>query len=87
MAQTPLSAGATGFEPVSDFDATSTGACACEFCQGYRAAQALHSGRSNRLDVASLDPDLQRVIAGWDAQPEAIRQEIGALVGAEKAGG
>ena len=32
--------GATGFEPVSEIDATANGFCGCDFCQGYRAANA-----------------------------------------------
>ncbi|HEX3655637.1 MAG TPA: hypothetical protein VHV55_07520 [Pirellulales bacterium] len=37
--------------------------------------------RSNCLDVASLDTDLQRVIAAWHVLPEAIRAAIMALIG------
>jgi hypothetical protein len=72
--------GATGFEPVSEIDATTNGSCGCEFCQGYRAANALHSRHSNCLDVALLDADLQRVIAAWDGLPAAIRRAALALI-------
>jgi hypothetical protein len=81
MLQAFIDVGATGFEPVGDFDGSGNAACACEFCQGYRAARALHSGRFNCLNVASLDPDLQRVITAWDALPEAMRTVVIALVG------
>jgi len=58
-----------GIEPVGDIDATTGGICDCEFCEGYRAAMTLHSGRSNWLDVAFLDADLQRIIAAWNKLP------------------
>jgi len=83
----PLSTWATGFEPVGDFDGSDNSDCGCDFCQGYRAARALHSGRSNCLDVASPDTDLQQVIGAWDGLPEAIRKAIMVLVGVQKSGG
>jgi hypothetical protein len=46
-----------------------------------RAANALHSGRFQWLQTALNDADLQRVIATWDAMPEAIRIAVMALVG------
>jgi hypothetical protein len=73
-----------GIEPASDSDASAESLCSCEFCQGYRAARALHSDRSNCLDVASLDHDLQEVIAVWGKLPKRIRATIMAL--AETAG-
>jgi hypothetical protein len=76
--------GATGFEPGVDFDASAYDTCDCEFCQGYRAANALHSGHSNCLDVASLDADLRRVIAAWARLPEAIRNAVVALAASQK---
>lgn len=70
-----------GFEPAGDFDATTDGQCSCEFCQGWRAANALHSEVTSCPEVASADPELQRVVASWDALPEAIRAAVLALIG------
>ncbi len=70
-----------GFEPVAAFDATANGSCACELCQEYLAAIALHSACSNCLAVASFDVDLQCVVASWVTLPEAIRMAVMTLVG------
>jgi hypothetical protein len=48
--------------------------------QGYRAANALHARHSNRLDLASPDTDLQRLIATWGLLPEGIRAAVIALI-------
>ena len=70
-----------GFEPTRNLDGTDDDVCGCEFCQGYRAARALYFGRSNCLDVASLDADLREVVAAWDGLPEALRRAVMALIG------
>jgi hypothetical protein len=70
-----------GFEPTRNFDVTDDGVCDCEFCQGYRAARALHVGSLNCPALASLDADLHHVIAAWGTLPEAIRRAVMALIG------
>ncbi len=69
----------TGVESTSDFDAIDDGECGCEFCQGFRAARALHSGRSSWHDLALLDAGLQRIIAAWGSLPKNIRAAMMAL--------
>jgi hypothetical protein len=54
--------------------------CGCDKCDHPRAARALHSGGPNCHFLASLDPDLQRVIEAWDSLPEAIRRATLALI-------
>jgi hypothetical protein len=73
-----------GFEAGGEFDVTADSTCDWDFCQGYRAANALHSGRSNCAHVAPLNANLQRVIAVWDSLPKNILAAIVAL--AETAG-
>jgi hypothetical protein len=65
---------ATGIEPASCGESTVNGDCGCVECQPPCAARALHSGGLNCQCLASLDPDLQRVIAAWDELPPAIRK-------------
>ena len=67
---------AAGFEPVAEFAATADGDCLCDFCQGWRAANALQTGGCKSPDLASLDSDLRRVISAWDGLPDAIRRAI-----------
>ena len=67
--------------PAVDSDGSDEPCCGCEFCQGYSAAIALHTGLANCHAVASFDADLQRVIAAWGTLPEPMRQAIMALVG------
>ena len=71
---------AAGIEPASCAESTLNGDCACVKCQHPCAAEALHSGGLNCHFLASLDADLQRVIAAWDALPTAIRMAIGILL-------
>jgi hypothetical protein len=49
--------------------------------RGVRAGRALHADCPRWLDLASLDADLQRVIAAWGGLPEAIRTAIADLIG------
>jgi hypothetical protein len=70
-----------GVEPGSQTDVTPDNECTCESCQGWRAALALQSGRSDCHALASLDADLQRVIAAWDELPSHIRKTILASLG------
>ena len=77
----PLPRVAAARRPVGDFDATGSGACACNFCQGWRAANALRTAGSESPDVASFDSDLERVTAVWGDLPVVIRQAVLALIG------
>jgi len=73
--------GATGFESAGDFDVTADWECPCDFCLGWRAANALQNNGSRCLDVASFDGDLQQVISSWDGLPEPMRRAIMAIIG------
>jgi hypothetical protein len=75
--------GATGFEAEADSDVINDGNCLCNFCRGWRAANALQKDGSKCPDLASFDADLQRVISAWGRLPEAIRRAILALIGTE----
>jgi hypothetical protein len=71
----------SGIEPAFNSDATDFLPCGCVNCQQCRAARALHLGCPDWLYVASADADLQRVIAAWDALPQAIRAAVMAVIG------
>ena len=70
-----------GLEPTEDLDTTAVAAYGCVICPRCRAARALQTGHLGWLDLASLDGDLQRVIAAWGGLPSAIREVLLALVG------
>ena len=74
---------AAGIEPASYGELTVDGDCGCVECQPPCAARALHSGGLSCQCLASLDPDLQRVIAAWDGLPAVIRKATLALIGSE----
>jgi hypothetical protein len=74
--------GDRGVEPLGDFDAKRNSASTSIDRQQGAAARALHSGGPNCHCLASLDADLQRVIAAWDGLPTAIRRATLALIGA-----
>src|SRR5580700_2830523 len=65
-----------GLEPFGESDVTRDSTCTCDFCQGWRAANALQNDGSKCPDLAQIDADLQRVISAWDGLPEAIRRAI-----------
>ncbi len=71
---------AAGIEPASDFDGTAETPCDCVKCKDARAAQALHLGRSNWLDLSSIDADLLTVVLAWEKISEPIRKAIVSLV-------
>jgi len=73
--------GATGFEAADRISATADGECTCDFCQGWRATNALQNGGSSCHVLASADADLQRVVGAWDRLPAAMRKAVLALVG------
>jgi hypothetical protein len=71
---------AAGIEPSDDFGATDSSVCDCENCQQCRAAYALHLECFKGHLLASLDADLQRVIAAWERLPESIRVAALAII-------
>jgi hypothetical protein len=56
-----------GLEPLGDFDAKLISASTSIDHQQGAAARALHPGSLDCRCLASLDPDLQIVIAAWGA--------------------
>jgi len=76
----------TEFEPAGDFDVTADWECPCDFCQGWRAANALQTDGSNCLDLASSDGDLEQVIAAWGELPVVMRRAIMALIRTDRNG-
>lgn len=72
--------GATGFEPEPDFLSSDCAACGYADCDMCRAANALHSGRFQWLELALNDADLQRLIAAWATLSDPIRKAVNALV-------
>jgi hypothetical protein len=73
-----------GFEPTLESAATDDCDGGCEKCLSVHAAMALHCESSNCLSLASIDADLQEVIAAWDGLPEAIRKAVMALIGSQE---
>jgi hypothetical protein len=49
-----------------------------------RAATALHFGRSNWLDLSSVDADLLSVVLAWEKISHPIRKAIAALSTVER---
>jgi hypothetical protein len=72
---------AAGIEPSADIYATDNALCNCEYCQQCRAANALHFDCVKSHFLASLDTDLQRVIAGWERLDGTTRHAIAARFG------
>jgi hypothetical protein len=75
---------AAGIEPAIDSFLSLNADCGCDFCQGWRAANALQMGGPVCLLLTSVDADLQRVIEAWDELPAAMRRAVLALVGADR---
>jgi hypothetical protein len=71
---------AAGIEPSADIVATENSICDCENCQQCRAANALHFECFKGQFLASLDPDLQRVISNWTTLPGSMRRAISAFL-------
>jgi hypothetical protein len=69
-----------GIEPPSTNDGTDLGQKSCELCQGCCAAPALHFEGTQRQLLASIDPDLQTVMSGWNRLPDAVRAAITMLI-------
>jgi hypothetical protein len=76
--------GPLGLEPTAEFHPKDDTTSGCVSCQECRAARALHFGRSNWLDLSSVDADLLSVVLGWGKIPEPIRKAIVALVEASR---
>jgi len=73
-----------GLEPLAEFDASANCISTSADYQAGCAARALHSGGLNCPCVASLDADLQFVIAAWDGLPAAIRRAALALIATQE---
>jgi hypothetical protein len=70
---------AAGIEPSADFATSESGVCDCENCQECRAARALHFECFKSQFLASLDADVQRVVAAWNKLGPATRCVINTL--------
>ncbi len=67
---------AAGIEHGDDIIANEDQLCSCEKCQECRAANALHGNCSTGRYLASLDPDLQSLIASWGSLDEASKGRL-----------
>lgn len=72
---------AAGIEPSCDFDATKSSVCDCENCQQCRAAYALHLKCFKSQFLASLDGDLQWIVAHWEQLDKSTQDAVVALIG------
>jgi hypothetical protein len=69
-----------GLEPAIDFNTNVDAACNCDKCDQCGAVNALQTNSAVGLCMASIDADLQLVIAEWEEAPQAIRRAILALL-------
>ena len=76
----PVPMAGAGIEPAFNSDATNFPPCSCVNCQQCCAAPALQFCRPDWLELASVDADLQGVIAAWSSLPEAIRTTFMVLI-------
>jgi hypothetical protein len=67
---------AAGIEPSFDFDATDSAVYDRDNCQQCRTAYALPFECFKSRLLASLDADLQHVIASWNGLRETTRRAI-----------
>jgi hypothetical protein len=74
--------GPLGLEPTAEFYRTDDGASTSAICPECGAALALQSGRSNWLDLSSIDAGLLSVVLAWEKISDPIRKELCALVDA-----
>jgi len=72
---------AAGIEPASCCESSADCGCGCGKCDHPAAAPALRPGGLNCHFLASLDANLQSIIAAWDELPRAIRRAMLALIG------
>ena len=70
-----------GVEPTDAESVSAVSDCGCGDCSCCGAANALQGPVANYPALASLDADLQRVLAAWDGLPPHIRKTVLALVG------
>jgi hypothetical protein len=75
--------GPLGLEPSAEFYRTDDAASSSVIREACGAARALHSGRPNWLDLASIDTDLLSVVLAWERISEPIRKAILSLAGAQ----
>jgi hypothetical protein len=71
---------AAGIEPESNLTATGELPCGCVICKECLAANALYGPCSDCHWMASLDADLQRVVAAWNRLSAAIKTAIVFLI-------
>lgn len=71
-----------GLEPASDSALNAYQLCGCEKCRSCRAALALHKECIESRLLASLDIDLQHIIAAWEQLLASIKKAIRTLVNA-----
>jgi hypothetical protein len=68
--------GPLGLEPTADSYPTEKAPCTSVICPECGAARALHSGRSNWLDLSSIDTELLSVVLAWEKISEPNRKAI-----------
>ncbi len=71
---------AAGLEPTAGFYSTDDDVSTSVICPECGAARALHSGRSNWLDLSSVDADLLSVVLVWEKISGPIRKAIVSLM-------
>lgn len=69
-----------GFEPGVNRDVSVDDSCDCDFCQGYRAALALHARSVNCRSGSLIDADLQQIMERWSRLPTTIQEAILSLI-------
>lgn len=69
-----------GFEPGPNLEGTHCVTCTCAEGQRDGAANALQNKGSHSQLLATIDTDLQRVIAAWDGLPIGIKKAVIALL-------
>lgn len=70
-----------GLEPTRNSDGTKDDEYGCDFCQGFRAARALHAGSPLVPGWRRLTPICNASLLPWGMLPEAIRRAVTALIG------
>jgi len=76
--------GITGFESAANLEVTDCGCCIYLDCQDGCAANALHCGVAQRLDMALNDIELQRVFVAWGRLSVPVKSAILALVESQR---
>lgn len=68
-------------EPTTDIAVTPVDDCSYGDCPCCGAVNVLQVLRADCPALASLDADLQRVLAAWDGVPRHIKKTVLALIG------